>query len=163
MTLVRSTRWSAWLCIFAATTAQAADTVYKAVGPDGRVIYTDRPPAEAKVQKTMRMEQLPASPLPASVLRYQEELKKRGAQSAALPADDAVPVLLSAQWCGYCRQAKQYLNAKKIAYRELDIEQEPGQRKLAELGGKGVPVLAWRGRKLEGFSQPAYERFFTGS
>ena len=36
------------------------------VGPDGSIIYSDRPPAEARLEMTMTFENLPSSPLPAS-------------------------------------------------------------------------------------------------
>src|SRR5258705_4552168 len=63
--------WSA-----AATTTAAAETLYKSVGPDGRVVYSDRPPADGRIEKTMTFENLPSSPLPASTASDVEQLRK---------------------------------------------------------------------------------------
>jgi hypothetical protein len=36
-----------------ASAAIHADTVYRSVGPDGKVTYSQRPPAEGKIDKTL--------------------------------------------------------------------------------------------------------------
>jgi hypothetical protein len=41
-----------------------ADTVYKTIDPDGRVIYSQNPPADGKVSKELSFASLPATPLP---------------------------------------------------------------------------------------------------
>jgi hypothetical protein len=66
-----------FLCIFllSAAAAQAA-TVYRSTGPDGQVVYSDKPPADGKVQKTLNFANLPATPMPDSVLKYRQELEK---------------------------------------------------------------------------------------
>jgi len=63
----------AWLVVLEPA---MAETLYKTIGPDGRVEYTDRPPADGKAAKTLNFADLPATPLPDSVLRYREQLKK---------------------------------------------------------------------------------------
>lgn len=41
------------LVIVASACAAHAGTVYKSVGPDGRIVYSDRPPAGSAVEKTL--------------------------------------------------------------------------------------------------------------
>jgi glutaredoxin len=140
-----------------------AATLYKSVGPDGRVTYSDQPPPEGTVQKTLSFAELPSSPLPEAVLRYREGLEK-GVQkrlTEAARARAATLQLFTAPWCGYCRQARAHLAEKGVAFQELDVETAEGQRAYAALGGgSGVPVLAWKGERLQGYSRASYEAFF---
>jgi glutaredoxin len=143
-----------------------ADTIYKSVGPDGRVTYSQKPPTGAKIEKTFSYENLPATPLPESVMRYREDLQK-GVQKRLAGAGGSaggMPVIFTAVWCGYCRQAKAYLAGKGIAYREHDVETPDGMRAFAEAGAaRGIPVLLWKGQRVQGFSRPAYDSLFAGA
>ncbi len=150
-----------WLLALPALTQ--AETVYKSVGPDGRITYSQDPPSAGKVEKTLSFANLPSTPLPDSVLRYREQLEKsmgkRLDESAKPRASGAT--LFMAQWCGYCKQAKRYLAEKGIAYREYDIDTPAGMRAFVELGaGKGVPVMLWNDRKVQGFTRAAYDSLF---
>lgn len=140
-----------------------AGTLYKSVGADGRVVYSDQPPAEGRVEKTLRFSEVPSSPLPESVLRYREGLEKGVEQRLAVAAraGAGTPRLFTAPWCGYCRQARAYLNEKGIGFSELDVETPAGQQAYAALGGgSGVPVLSWKGERLQGYSRASYDQFF---
>ncbi len=141
-----------------------ADTIYKSVGPDGRVTYSQKPPAGDKVEKTLTYENLPATPLPDSVVRYREELRKSVDRRLADAARDGggAPVIFTAVWCSYCRQAKAYLAGKGISYREYDVETPDGMRAFAQAGGaRGIPVLLWKGRRVQGYSRDAYDSLFA--
>jgi glutaredoxin len=145
-----------------------AATVYKTIGPDGKVVYTDQPPAEGKAASStaaLNIKDEPASPLPEAVLKYQEQLKrsanKRAQEPAARATVSATPVLFSADWCGYCRRAKSYLQQRGIAFQEQDIDTESGMRAfVAAGGGRGVPMLVVNGGVIRGFSPAAYDRVF---
>jgi len=142
-----------------------AETLYKVIGADGKTTYTDRPPADAKTTTTLKFSDAPSTPLPASVLKYQAELQKgahgRLAQAKRLDAIGTV-TLFSASWCGHCTKAKAYLRSKGISFQELDIDTPGGGRAYFEAGGKrGVPLLMAGGKRLEGFSDGAYDYFFA--
>ena len=150
------------LLLFVAQTVAAGDaptatTLYKSVGPDGKVVYGDRPPGDGRSAQTLKFENLPSSPLSPATLAYLEELKKRGAaQQAALPSGELL--LFTATWCVYCKQAKAYLAAKGLPYREIDIESNAGAASYAQAGGqRGVPLLFKGGQRVLGFSATAYD------
>ncbi|HYC45211.1 MAG TPA: glutaredoxin domain-containing protein [Burkholderiales bacterium] len=142
----------------------SAATLYKSVMPDGRVVYSDQPPATGKIEQTFNFSNLPSTPMPESVVRYRQELEKgmqkRLANSAA--PSGSTPVLFSASWCKYCRQAEAYLAEKRIAYQRQDIDTPEGMKALVQSGsGRGVPVLLVSGQRVQGFSRPAYDALFA--
>ena len=80
--------------------------------------------------------------------------------------DQKQPVLVvfGAVWCGYCKQARQYLKQKGIPFQDRDVENEAGAsaelaRKCAQakIRGNGVPVLDVRGKLIVGFSAQAID------
>jgi glutaredoxin len=139
-------------------------TVYRSVDADGKVVYSDKPPANGKVERQLHIASGPTSPLPDSVLRYQADLeksmKKRLADAAAPPV--GVSILFTTKTCGYCIQAKAYLTAKGLPYQEHDIETPDGMKICASTGGgrSGVPVLVQNDKRVVGFSPQIYDSFF---
>lgn len=143
-----------------ATTA-LAESLFKSVGPDGKITYSDHPPTEGRILKTMQLENLPSSALPASTASYVEQLTKLKASSSAIKSISGV-VLYAAAWCGYCKKAKAYLASKSITYREIDIDTNDGIAAFAQAGGgKGVPLLIADGQRIQGFSTAAYDALFA--
>jgi len=60
--------------------------------------------------------------------------------------------LYSTDWCGYCKQAKRFLDQKGIPFKEFDIEKDTEARKAYEaLGGRGIPLLDVNGTLIRGF------------
>jgi glutaredoxin len=145
--------------------AAQAESVYKSIGPDGKIIYSDKPPTDGRVEKTMTFANLPSSPLPAASLSYVEQLRRFRAFSPAKKPDSAAVtgvVLYSAAWCGYCTKAKAYLAAKGISYDEVDIDSKDGMKAYAQAGGGGgVPLLLAGGQRVQGFSPAAYDAVFA--
>lgn len=133
-------------------------TLYKSVSPDGQVVYSDHPPVRNKVLKTLTPDSTPATALPATAA---EQLRKLQDLRVGRIESDGV-VLYSAVWCGYCTKAKDWLKAKKIAFREVDIDTPDGLASFAQAGGgKGVPLLLARGQRVQGFSPQSYEQVFA--
>lgn len=61
-------------------------------------------------------------------------------------------VLLSATWCGYCRQLRADLEQWGVHYREYDVEQsQAGARAFALLKSSGVPVLLVGEQRFHGY------------
>lgn len=125
------------LLIFALFALPAQAEIYKVIGADGRVSYTDKNPQSAAA-KTEKL----------SIQAYS------GAPSATAPNASARKVtLLSAQWCGACRQAKAYMISRRIAFEEWDVDRSDYARtKMRELGANGVPVILVGKQAMVGFS-----------
>jgi glutaredoxin len=158
---------------FCATlTFASSDKVYKSVDANGRVVYSQSPPAanavgSASAAKVMEFNNLPASPLSAETLKFRADMEKNIATKAAAgfaPPAYAGAVLYSAKWCGYCKVAKAYLQKGGHAYQELDIDTPEGMRSFVQVLPKsGIPVLIKDGKRLNGFNQQAYDQFFKAS
>jgi len=150
----------ALLCSASLATVATAQTLYKSVTPDGRILYSDHPPVQGQVVKTLAQSAAPSTALPVSAV---EQLRKLRALAPAIaaPSTDGV-VLYSAAWCGYCKKAKAYLTEKAIAYREVDIDTPDGLAAFAQAGGgKGVPLLVAGAQRVQGFSPASYDQLFA--
>lgn len=135
--------------------------LYKSVGPDGRVVYSDRQPTQGRLEKTIKYEEQPSSDLAAQSSSYVEQLRRlrASAPKAAVAAEGTI--LYSAKWCRYCDQAKAFLASRNIPYREVDIDTPQGLAALAGTGaGKGIPLLVRGATRLQGFSRASYESVF---
>lgn len=64
--------------------------------------------------------------------------------------------IYSADWCGYCRAVKQYLDGKGIAFTEKNVEQNPefAEEAVGKSGQMGIPVLDIDGTIIVGFDRP---------
>lgn len=58
-------------------------------------------------------------------------------------------------WCGYCARAKALLDAKRVAYEEIRLDDDPGFReRLFDLtGGWTVPQLLLDGAPIGGYAE----------
>ncbi len=66
-------------------------------------------------------------------------------------------LLYSSQGCAQCRRAKAFLEARGIAYSELDVGRSTKARKALErLGARGVPTILIGDQRLDGFSERAF-------
>ena len=150
-------------CALAASVAVPAQTVYKSIGPDGKVVYSDRAPTTGRLEKQMKFE-LASSALPASAASYMEQFRKAHPSGAAPAAAARGVTLYSAVWCGYCKQAKAWLAGHGVAYSNVDIDAPGGMAALAQAngGGTGVPVLVVDGKTMNGFSASAYDAALAG-
>jgi len=134
-------------------------TLYKFVGPDGKIVYSDRPPANGKVEKTLHIQSPPNSVLPGATVGELTRLRKE-----ARPATSALTgtVMFSASWCGYCRKAKAYLSEHGVTYKEVDIDTPEGKAAFAIASTEnGVPYLLKNGEGVRGYSKEAYDEFFA--
>jgi glutaredoxin len=141
-----------------AATVATAQTVYKSIGPDGATVYSDHPPADGKIEKTITFADLPSSPVPPDLPKT-ETARPPAAVATSRPNGDVL--LYAASWCGYCKRAKAYLAKRQIQYQEIDIDTPQGKSWFAQAGGRGVPLLVAQGRYIRGFTAEGYTAFFA--
>jgi len=65
---------------------------------------------------------------------------------------DEQVILYATEWCGYCRNAREFMDKHNISYFEYDIEKSAeGNRQHKELGGRGIPVFLIDGQVIKGY------------
>jgi len=68
---------------------------------------------------------------------------------------DDETVMYSTGWCGFCQRARALLNRKGLAFRDIDIEQDPALRAemVARSGQRSVPQIFIGSRHVGGFDE----------
>lgn len=127
-----------------AAAAAPAWAQYKVVGPDGRVTYTDRPPADAsfKVLDMGRRASAPpppaGPPLPPALQRLNERYPV---------------VLFAAGECPPCDAGRQLLQQRGVPYKEWRVVTQQDISALERsVGGRTLPALTVGGQALQGFA-----------
>jgi glutaredoxin len=130
-------RWATLLGVLVLASSPAM-ALYKVVGPDGKVSYTDRPPADKPSQS----------------------LKTNGlvADTASLPFDvrqasSRYPVTLyTASDCAPCDQGRNALKARGVPFTEKTVQTAEDDKALqAKEGTRSLPVLRIGSQQLKGF------------
>jgi glutaredoxin len=145
---------AAALCVLAAAPAAA---MYKVVGPDGRVTYTDRPPAGAGDRVTA-MSRAGAAPAPSgtAVVNLPVELR---AVAARFPV-----TLYTAPDCQVCDSARQFLAQRGVPHNERRIGSEEDAQELERLvGARTVPTLTVGAQVLRGLSTAEWGSFLDAA
>ncbi len=62
--------------------------------------------------------------------------------------------------CGYCTQAKNYLNGLGVRVKEIDITRDTkaAEDMVRKTGQQGVPVILLKGSKVVGFDKNKIDR-----
>jgi len=69
--------------------------------------------------------------------------------------------MYSASWCTVCKKAKKYFRERGISYTEYDIEKSAkGRREYDKLGARGVPVILVGNKRLNGFTEEAFNKIY---
>lgn len=148
-----------FLGLFCFVQAGIADTLYKTVDSQGRVTYSDKAPTKTTQHKQLVIKHGPSTPLPADFAK--KFLAKKAPTQSTSKSYTGEVTLFTATWCGYCQQAKAYLNQHRIQFNEMDIDTDNGRDAYFAAGGSsGVPLLVADEKKLQGFSASSYDALF---
>ncbi len=84
-----------------------------------------------------------------------------GSANTDLVVSDISPnhdvVIFTAEWCGYCDQARDYLVRNRVEFLEIDIDSSTeANRRWRDAGGRGVPLTFIGDQRLAGFSAHSY-------
>ena len=63
-------------------------------------------------------------------------------------------IMLSASWCGYCRQARKFFDAHDIQFTEIDVEKTSHADIQRLYRQNGVPVIFIGSEQVKGFDEP---------
>ena len=132
-TLNRSTKpWLLLLSLLLACPAVAG--VYKWTDAQGRIQYSDTPPAAASTQLKLHSY---AGPVQVG--------QAAGAGSGV--------TIYTTEWCGVCTRAKAYFRQNGVAFSEWDVEKtDHGAARFRQLGGTAVPLITVGSEKMTGFN-----------
>ena len=68
-------------------------------------------------------------------------------------------VLYATKWCGYCAKTREYFKARKVPYKEYDVENSAeGQAQYEKLGIDGVPVIVINGVVIQGYDPEGIDK-----
>jgi glutaredoxin-like YruB-family protein len=61
--------------------------------------------------------------------------------------------------CPYCRMAKEYLNSRKIQFRDINVgaDKDAAMEMVKKSGQMGVPVIEINGKLIVGFDRDAID------
>jgi glutaredoxin len=156
MSTARSAALAAFLATAALWGACAHAQVYRIVGPDGKVTFSDRPPPDAKALAAQAV----ATPSGSS----------SGSGTGSLPADlrrvsGQYPVTLyTAKECGPCASGRTYLRQRGIPYTEYTVTTREDFAALQRLSGAGnVPFLTIGGQHVPGYSEQEWSQFLDAA
>lgn len=144
--------WAAAALLMAAGPAWA---LYKVVGPDGKVTYTDRPPtAQAKT---------PASTVSAAP-------GAGGANLAGLPfevrqAAQRFPVqLYTTSDCNPCSSARQYLNRRGVPFVEFTVNGDSDQLAFQQqFKVDALPLVRVGSKNMTGFNEQEWRSYLDAA
>lgn len=154
MTLSRPIAVAGLLLLAAWSLAASAQQIYRIVGPDGKVTFSDRPPEDPK-----------AKVAPAAVVGM-----GTGNSLAALPlelrnAASRYPVTLyTAANCASCASARGFLSSRGIPFTERTVGSNEDIEALQRLSGsQTVPFATIGAQQLKGFSEAEWGQFLDAA
>lgn len=133
----------------------AAQKVYRIVGPDGKVTFSDR---------------APSADTPAQNVTSASTSASAGASLAGLPlevkqAAGKFPLTLyTSKDCGPCDSARDYLKTRGVPYSEKTITSNEEIRALQKLNGDGtIPFATLGGQHLKGFNENDWSSYIDAA
>lgn len=129
-----------------------AQSVYRIVGPDGRVSYSDQPPPAASARPTA------ASPAAANASGPPLPFELRQINSR-------YPVTLyTSSECAPCNSGRNLLNARGIPYTEKTIGTSEDADALKRLSGQAsLPFLTIGSQQIKGYSDSEWTQFLDAA
>jgi glutaredoxin len=145
----------AGLAVFAIGDANAQQ-IFRIVGPDGRITFSDQPPLD------------PGKAVPAKVVPLPGPA---GSTNAALPFElrevaSRYPVTLySAPTCAPCASGRAMLSSRGIPYSEKTVTTNEDIEALKRLssGAATLPLLTIGGQQLRGYSEAEWTQFLDAA
>jgi glutaredoxin len=141
------------VCLFAVTGAQA-QTVYRIVGADGRVTFSDKPPVSAEQGKIAATGVGGAAAASAASLPF--ELRQVASRYPV--------VLYTAPDCGPCGAGRSMLISRGIPFSERTVTTGEDIASLKRLSGESaLPTLGIGGQRIKGYSDVEWTQYLDAA
>ena len=135
------------------TGASTAQQVYRIVGPDGKITFSDKPPIESSAKVTAAA-----------------GTSGGGIASASLPFElrqvvQRFPVTLyTGDNCGPCQSARAMLVARGVPFAEKSVMTFEDSQALQRLSGENsLPFATIGGQQLKGYSDAEWSQFLNAA
>ncbi len=147
----RPSLFIASLALLAALPA-AAQGVYRIVGPDGKVTFSDQPPPNAQAPAA----RAPGAAAAGGGVQLPFELRQ---------VTSRYPVTLyTGNDCAPCNSGRNMLNARGIPYTEKTVTTPDDIEALRRLAGEAsLPFLTIGGQKLRGYSDAEWTQYLNAA
>lgn len=143
---------AAGVLLIMAMTPAMAQGVYRIVGPDGRVTFSDQPPAADAAPRTPAA----ATPSPATNAQLPFTLRQ-------VVTRYPVTLYTSAD-CAPCNTGRNMLNARGIPYTEKTITTNNDAEALKRLSGDAsLPFLTIGSQQIKGYSDTEWTQFLNAA
>lgn len=131
-----------------------AQGVYRIVGPDGKVTFSDQPPPTSTTPRSLGNPASGASS--ASGVQLPFELRQ---------VNSRYPITLyTSRDCAPCNSGRNLLNARGIPYSEKTIETPQDVEALKRLSGEAsLPFLTIGGQQIKGYSDTEWTQFLDAA
>lgn len=137
-----------------AAPALQAQPIYRIVGPDGRVTFSDQPPPSTGKATALSSGGRSADAGAAGGLPF--ELRQ--------VANKFPVTLYSADNCEPCGSGRAMLTSRGIPFNERTVTTQQDVEALQRLGGKNsLPVLAIGGQRLNGFNSADWSQYLDAA
>lgn len=93
----------------------------------------------------------------AFALLMLREHKAVAANDPRLHTGDSGVVMLTAEWCGYCRRQEAMFERAGVRYEALDVDTEAGEQAYRALSGRGVPLTVVGQDVIRGYNVEALQ------
>ncbi len=136
-----------------ASAASNAQQVYRIVGPDGKVTFSDRPPSETNAKVTAAAGSPRGSVSTASLPFELRQVVQR------------YPVILyTGDNCGPCQSARSMLITRGVPFTEKSVTTPEDSQALQRLSGENaLPFATIGGQQLKGFSDAEWTPFLNAA
>lgn len=136
-----------------ASAASNAQQVYRIVGPDGKVTFSDRPPSESNAKVTSAAGSLRGSVSAASLPFELRQVVQK------------YPVTLyTGDNCSPCQSARSLLITRGVPFVEKSVTTQEDSQALQRLSGESsLPFATIGGQQLKGFSDVEWIQFLNAA
>jgi glutaredoxin len=144
-------------------TSPALSEIYKWVDENGRINFSDTPPAG--VNDVVEFEPTPSyssTDLPNTKTDYSHTTSQKQ-PPIKIPTKRHEVDLYVTDWCPYCKKAEKFFESRNIQVSIYDIEKDKKAKKRKEKmdGRNGVPFAVINGKKIRGYNESLYIKALT--